>query len=85
MLSLASKVTSDDIFYGQSIYLNIEMSQFGMKKMCQKWVKLTGIIWTVLSVGSPKTGYPTVLIFILASVTYHLLAMPCNKDSIAKH
>ena len=48
MLSLASKVTSDDIFYGQSIYLNIEMPQFGMKKMCQKWVKLTGLIWTVL-------------------------------------
>ena len=48
MLSLASKVTNDDIFYGQNIYSNIEMPQFGMKKMCQKWVKLTGHIWTVL-------------------------------------
>ena len=48
MLSLASKVTSDDMFYGQNIYSNIEMPQFGMKKLCQKWVKLTGIIWTVL-------------------------------------
>ena len=48
MLSLASKVTSDDIFYGQSIYLNIQMPQFDMTEMYQKWVKLTGLIWTVL-------------------------------------
>ena len=24
------------------------MPQFGKNKMCKKWVKLTGLIWTVL-------------------------------------
>lgn len=32
MLSLASKVVSDDMFYGQNIHLNTEMPQFGIKK-----------------------------------------------------
>ena len=32
MLSLASKVVSDNMFYGQNIHLNTEMPQFGMKK-----------------------------------------------------
>ena len=32
MLSLAPKVTSDDMFYGQNIYSSIKMPQFGMKK-----------------------------------------------------
>ena len=32
MLSLASKVTSDDMFYGKNIYLSAEMPLFGMKK-----------------------------------------------------
>ena len=34
MLSLVSKVTSDDMFYGQNIHFNTEIPQFGMKKMC---------------------------------------------------
>ena len=34
MLSLASKVITNDMFYGQNIHLNTEMTQFGMKKMC---------------------------------------------------
>ena len=38
------KPTVDNMFYGKNIYSNIKMPQFGMKKMCQKWVKLTGII-----------------------------------------
>ena len=32
MLSLASKVISDDMFYGQNIHFNTKMPQFGMKK-----------------------------------------------------
>ena len=32
MLSLAPKVTSDDMFHGQNIHLSIEKPQFSMKK-----------------------------------------------------
>ena len=48
MLSLALKVTSDDIFYGPSIYLNVEMPLFGMKKNVLNLRKLTGLMWNVL-------------------------------------
>ena len=49
MLSLASKVTSDDIFYGHSIYLNIEIPQFGTKHSLNIAVCGGLVLWDLFS------------------------------------
>ena len=50
-INISSLVTfnaSDNIIYGQNVYLSAEMPLFGMKKNVLKKRKLTGLIWNVL-------------------------------------
>ena len=50
-INISSLVTfnaSDNIIYGQNVYLSAEMPLFSMKKNVLKKRKLTGLIWNVL-------------------------------------